>query len=140
MPAPNQGSTKTGHIFALFWRTFFSETGARLFGRILVPIWRQCFTSVPADPLGARGATVVTAPDLNFLVEEEHGVLELVDGHQHVLDDVVAVVELGDGLGLRQLEQGHLRGHHPAEQVAEPDLIPEGDDFLQPQNCERKQS
>ena len=55
---------------------------------------------------------------------------ELVHGHQHVLDNLVFLVHLLDGLALRQLQQRDLRGNHPAEQVAEQRVVTKRDDVL----------
>lgn len=63
-------------------------------------------------------------------MERVDRLLQGLDRHQHVLDDVRLVVQLGDGGGLRQLQQRHLGRHQPAEQVAEHWVVAEGDDVL----------
>lgn len=56
--------------------------------------------------------------------------LQSFNGHKHVLYNVAALVQLGDGLGLRQFQQGHLRWHQPAQRVAEQGVVAEWYDVL----------
>ena len=67
---------------------------------------------------------------LDFLVKDVQRLVQLVEWHQHVLDEVVLLVELLDGLSLGELQQGDLGRHHPAAEPAEHRVIAERNDVL----------
>lgn len=69
-------------------------------------------------------------PHLHLLVEHLEGLLHIAEGNKHVLDEVVSLVQLLHSLTLRQLQERHLRGHQPAQEVAEHHVVAEGDDVL----------
>lgn len=64
------------------------------------------------------------------LMEAQNGALDVLHGNQHVLNHMVLLVELTDGLSLSELQQGDLRRNHPAEHVAEQRIVPEWNDVL----------
>jgi hypothetical protein len=67
---------------------------------------------------------------LHLPVDELHGVPDLVQRQQHVLDHMVVVVVLPDGLALGDLEQRDHGRHEPAQEEPEPELVGEGHDEL----------
>lgn len=71
---------------------------------------------------------------VNVLVEAGDGSLQLPHGHQHVLDHVVLLIQLPDGLSLGELQQRDLGRDHPAKEPAEHWIVAERDDVLR--KCE----
>ena len=69
-------------------------------------------------------------PYLEFFVKGLKRLPKILDGYQHVLDDLVALIQFLDGLALRQLQQRHLGWHHPSTKVAEEWMIAKWNDVL----------
>lgn len=64
-------------------------------------------------------------------MEALDGGLQVLHGHQHVLHHVVLLVQPPDGLTLGQLQQGDLRGNHPAKNPAEHRVVTKGNNILE---------
>ena len=92
-----------------------------IFKRLSIHNWIHagCYLNIPTFP-----------PDLDFLMEALQGFAHVFNGNQHVLDDLVLLIHVLDGLALGKLEQGDLGGHHPAKQVAKHWVVSKGDDIL----------
>lgn len=72
---------------------------------------------------------------MNVLMEAGDGRLQLLHGHQHVLDHVVLLVQLPDGLSLGELQQRDLGRDHPTKEPAEHWVVAKRDDVLR--TCDR---
>lgn len=72
---------------------------------------------------------------MDVAVEMADGLLQVLHGNQHVLDHMMLLVQLADGLSLRQLQQGDFGRHHPAKEISEDGVVPEWDNVLGQGEC-----
>lgn len=63
-------------------------------------------------------------------MEARDGCLQVLHRHQHVLDHVVLLVQLPDGLSLGELQQRDLGRDHPTKEPAENWVVAKRDDIL----------
>lgn len=64
------------------------------------------------------------------LMETRDGSLQVLHGHQHVLDHVVLLIQFPNGLSLGELQQRDLGWDHPTKEPAKHWVVAKRDDIL----------